>query len=96
MRAGAQPHSETASLVAREALSAGTPVIAYPNGALAEMIEHGRTGFLVNNVEEMAQALSRTAELDPSVGRRVAIEQYSAERMVAQYIDLYQHLGNVE
>jgi glycosyltransferase involved in cell wall biosynthesis len=56
--------AETASLVAREAMAAGTPVVAYPSGALCETIENGRTGFLVNNVEEMTQALARTEEID--------------------------------
>jgi glycosyltransferase involved in cell wall biosynthesis len=83
---------ETASLVAREALAAGTTVIAYPSGALAETIEDGRTGFLVNNVEEMAQALSRTREIDPLCCRRLAKERYSAVRMAEQYLELYQQL----
>jgi glycosyltransferase involved in cell wall biosynthesis len=84
---------ETASLVAREALAAGTPVIAYSTGALPETIEHGRTGFLVNNAEEMAQALRRTGEIDPLACRRVAEERYSAARMTQQYIELYQQLA---
>jgi glycosyltransferase involved in cell wall biosynthesis len=83
---------ETASLVAREALAAGTAVIAYPSGALAETIENGRTGFLVNNVEEMAQAISRTLEIDPLCCRRIAKERYSAARMAEQYLELYQQL----
>src|SRR5262249_25501474 len=45
---------ETSSLVAMEALACGTPVIAFPSGALAEIVEHGRTGFLVKNETEMA------------------------------------------
>ena len=83
---------ETASLVAREALAAGTTVIAYPSGALAEIIEDGRTGFLVNNVEEMTKALSRTREIDPLCCRRIAEERYSAFRMAEEYLDLYQEL----
>ena len=45
---------ETSSLVAMEALASGTPVIAFPVGALPDLIDHGRTGFLVKNVAEMA------------------------------------------
>src|SRR5581483_2686948 len=45
---------ETCGLVAREALAAGTPVIAFRRGALPESVENGRTGFLVSSVEEMA------------------------------------------
>ena len=84
--------AETASLVAREALAAGTPVIAFPNGALCETIESGRTGFLVDNVEEMIQAISRTHEIDPSACRRAAEQKYSASRMTRQYLELYHRL----
>src|SRR6185312_3025046 len=48
---------ETSSLVAMEALATGTPVIAYRSGALSEIVEDGVTGFLVDNVEEMAAAI---------------------------------------
>jgi glycosyltransferase involved in cell wall biosynthesis len=84
--------AETASLVAREAMAAGTPVVAYPSGALCETIENGRTGFLVNNVEEMTQALARTEEIDASVCRRIANERYSGKRMAEQYLELYHEL----
>ena len=41
-----------------EALASGTPVIAFPNGALAEIVEHGRTGFLVGDEMEMTEAIA--------------------------------------
>jgi glycosyltransferase involved in cell wall biosynthesis len=88
--------AETASLVAREAMAAGTAVIAYPNGALAETVEHGRTGFLVNNVDEMAKALCRAPEIDPLLCRRIADERYSARRMARQYLELYHQLVQQE
>jgi glycosyltransferase involved in cell wall biosynthesis len=84
--------AETASLVAREALAAGAPVIAFPNGALAETIDHGRTGFLVEDVSAMAEALVRADMIDPAECRRVAQERYSGARMVGQYLHLYQQL----
>ena len=83
---------ETSSLVAMEALACGTPVIAFPAGALSEIVEHGRTGFLVSDEHEMAEAIGRADEIDPEECRRVARERFSAERMVAQYMDRYQRL----
>ncbi len=81
--------AETSSLVAMEALASGTPVIAFPSGALAEIVEHGRTGFLVENAREMAQAIRAAREIDPQACRDAAQERFSAERMVAQYFDAY-------
>ncbi|CCE06131.1 Glycosyl transferase, group 1 [Bradyrhizobium sp. STM 3843] len=83
---------ETASLVAREALAAGTPVIAFPNGALAETIEHGRTGFLVDDVAAMTEALGRVDALDPAECRCIAQQRYSGARMTDRYLELYQQL----
>lgn len=85
--------AETASLVAREALAAGTPVIAYPSGALAETVEPGRTGFLVCNVDEMAASIHRSAEISPDTCRNVARERFSVQRMVREYIALYERLA---
>ena len=56
---------ETSSLVAMEALASGAPVIAFPNGALAEIVEHGRTGFLVRNEKEMADGIAASGTLNP-------------------------------
>ncbi len=85
--------AETSSLVTMEAMACGTPVIAFPNGALPEVIENGRTGFIVNSTEEMAEALRRVGELDPQACRQVARERFSAERMARNYIDRYAELA---
>ena len=84
---------ETSSLVAREALACGTPVVAFPAGALAEVVEHGRTGFLVDDVDAMAEALGRAGDLDPQACRQAAEERFCGRRMAAAYLDLYARLA---
>lgn len=84
--------SETSSLVAMEAVSAGTPVVAFRSGALPEVIEEGVTGFIVDSEEEMADAVERVAEISPQVCREEARTRFSSERMVADYLKLYRDL----
>lgn len=81
---------ETSSLVAMEAMSAGAPVIAFRAGALPEIVEHGRTGFVVDDVEAMAHAMLRAREIDPEACRQTARMRFSRERMIASYFDAYQ------
>lgn len=80
---------ETSSLVSMEALACGTPVIAFPSGALADIIEHGKTGFLVNNQREMAEAIKKVGSLDPARCRNAARERFSADRMLKCYLERY-------
>jgi len=84
--------SETSSLVAMEAAAAGTPVIAFPSGAVNEIVEPGRTGFLVGDVKEMAAAIEHVGTLSPATCREAARRRFSACRMALQYFDLYQRL----
>jgi glycosyltransferase involved in cell wall biosynthesis len=84
---------ETSSLVAMEAMACGTPVIAFPSGALPETVDNGRTGFIVENVEEMAAALHEVAAIDREHCRRRASERFSLDRMADAYLALYQHLA---
>lgn len=83
---------ETSSLVAMEALAAGTPVIAFPSGALPEIIEDGITGYLVNDSHRMAQAIDRVSQLDPEACRREARRRFSAARMVERYLETYTNI----
>jgi glycosyltransferase involved in cell wall biosynthesis len=83
---------ETSSLVAMEALAAGTPVIAFPSGALPEIIEEGVTGHLVPGALEMALAINRVQALDPEDCRREARRRFSSARMVQRYLETYANI----
>jgi glycosyltransferase involved in cell wall biosynthesis len=85
--------AETSSLVAMEAIACGTPVVAFPNGALPDVVRHGKTGFLVNDVEEMAKAIDNSGGLDPETCRAEARRRFSLERMVTSYLEVYEALA---
>lgn len=84
---------KTSSLVAIEALAAGTPVVAYRIGALPDIIEDGRTGFLVEGVEGLAEGIRRAGAIDPEACREAARTRFSADRMVERYLGRYADLA---
>jgi glycosyltransferase involved in cell wall biosynthesis len=81
---------ERFGLVLAEANAAGVPVIAMDLGSCREVIEDGRTGFLVNNVDEAVRSLNRLSEIDRAACRRRVQEFFSIETMVAAYERVYQ------
>ena len=83
---------ETSSLVAMEALACGTPVIAFAAGALPEIVEHGRTGFIVQDEREMADAIHAAAAIGRGTCRQAARARFSHERMSERYLALYREL----
>ena len=84
---------ETSSLVAMEALACGTPVIAFRAGALSDIVEHGRTGFLVSDEAEMADAMRCAGDIDPLACRATAEARFSQDRMTDAYIARYHALA---
>jgi len=84
--------AETSSLVTMEAMAHGTSVIAFRSGALPSLITEGITGFIVDSVEEMAEAIHWAEEISPETCRKVARERFSLERMTHQYLDRYEEL----
>ena len=85
--------SETSSLVAMEALACGTPVIAFPSGALSEIVEHGKTGFLVSNEREMAEAIRTVGAIDPQTCRETAQARFTLQRMIDRYFEVYRFIA---
>lgn len=83
---------EPFGLSVAEAMFCGTPVIAFRKGAMPELIKDGETGFLVNDVDEAVKAVSELPSIDRLACRKWAIENFSQEKMVADYISLYHQI----
>ena len=83
---------EPFGLVMIEAMACGTPVIAYPHGAVPEIIEEGRTGFIVRSVEEAVDAALRIPQLSRKRCREVFEQRFTAARMADAYVDVYDRL----
>jgi glycosyltransferase involved in cell wall biosynthesis len=84
--------AEPFGLVMIEALACGTPVVAWRNGSVPEVIEDGVTGFVVNSIEEGAQAVGHIAGLSRETCRKVFEERFDACRMAADYLEVYHRL----
>jgi glycosyltransferase involved in cell wall biosynthesis len=81
---------EPFGLVMTEAMACGTPVVAWRNGSVPEVVADGETGFIVESVEEMAAAVGRLGELDPRAMRAWVQERFSDQAMVAGYERAYE------
>ncbi|HET7030638.1 MAG TPA: glycosyltransferase family 4 protein [Candidatus Limnocylindrales bacterium] len=80
---------EPFGLVMVEALSAGTPVIGFRRASVPEVIDDGRTGFVVDDVEGMVEAIGRLGSIDRRVCRAEAERRFSVERMVDDVEAMY-------
>jgi glycosyltransferase involved in cell wall biosynthesis len=84
--------SEPFGLVMIEAMACGTPVIAYNRGAVPEVIEHGKYGFLVNSVEEAVDVIKHLDSLPRERIRKAFEERFTAMRMALDYLDVYKEM----
>jgi glycosyltransferase involved in cell wall biosynthesis len=83
---------EPFGLVMAEALACATPVIASPRGAAQEIVEHGRTGYLHQEIDDLVAAVGRVHEIDRADCRASAERRFSMERMVEDHVRLYRRL----
>jgi glycosyltransferase involved in cell wall biosynthesis len=74
-----------------ESLALGTPIVGFRRGCLPELVEHGRTGLLVDPGDEaaLAAAVGEAATLDPDACRREAARRFTPARMADRYLRLY-------
>lgn len=75
-----------------EAMACGTPVIAYGRGSIPELIKHGETGFIVKDIDEATAVVRSIGELDRARIRQHVEENFSRERMVDGYIQVYREV----
>jgi glycosyltransferase involved in cell wall biosynthesis len=81
---------EPFGLVMIEAMACGLPIIAWPRGAVPEVVRDGETGFLVESIDAAVAAVERVATISRARCRRVFEERFSARRMARDYLAVYQ------
>lgn len=83
---------EPGATVVLEAMAFGCPVIGFARGVVPELIVHGKTGFLVDTVEEMIGYIPRIGEIDRRATHRHVDGNFSARVMAEKYVKIYQAL----
>jgi glycosyltransferase involved in cell wall biosynthesis len=81
---------EPFGLVLIEALACGTPIIAFRNGSVPEIVEHGRTGFIVDTLEDAIAAVQKVGSIDRRTCRAAFEERFTARRMAQAYLAIYE------
>lgn len=83
---------EPFGLVMIEAMACGLPVIAWRCGSVPEVIDHGVTGFVVDNLDDAVKAVDQVSQLSRGECRRVFEERFGVSRMARDYVKAYQRL----
>ena len=83
---------EPFGLVMIEALACGTPVVAFRGGSVSEVIDEGVTGYVVNTIDDAVEAVSAVGRLSRHLCRAVFERRFSATRMAADHLHLYDTL----
>jgi glycosyltransferase involved in cell wall biosynthesis len=73
-------------------MACGTPVIAFPVGSAPEVVQHGASGFLVDDEVEMAAAVQRIGDLDPATVRATVAERYDIDVVTRAYEKAYRRV----
>jgi glycosyltransferase involved in cell wall biosynthesis len=84
--------TEPFGLVMIEALACGTPVIAWRKGSVPEIVEHGRTGFVVDSIDEAVDCVGRIPETARAACRQAFEARFDSRRMALDYVAVYRRL----
>jgi glycosyltransferase involved in cell wall biosynthesis len=80
---------EPFGLVMPEAMACGTPVVAMRRGSAPEIVEHGRTGFVVDTVDELVEAVAALDEIEAEDCRKHVAAEFAPEAMTEAYLEMY-------
>lgn len=83
---------EPFGLVLIESLACATPVLAYRRGSIPEVIEHGRSGFVCETLDEMTSAVAQLSMINRLDCRQAFDERFTVERMALDYVKLYERM----
>ena len=83
---------EPFGLVMIEAMASGTPVIAYPLGAVPEVMADGISGYLVPDLNGAVEAVKKIDQLDRRKVRKHFEQHFTADRMAKNYVKIYERL----
>jgi len=83
---------EPFGMVMVEAMACGTPVIAYCRGSVPEVIDHGVTGLICDDLAQAVAAVARVHELSRATCRRVFEQRFTAARMTHDYVSIYRRM----
>jgi glycosyltransferase involved in cell wall biosynthesis len=86
---------EPFGLVLIESMACGTPIIAFNKGSVPEIVIHGQTGFVVNTIDEMINAVKDLHLISPSDCRTHIKDNFSVASMAGKYTELYQRILEV-
>jgi glycosyltransferase involved in cell wall biosynthesis len=84
---------EPFGLVMIEAMACGTPVIAFRRGSVPEIVEHGVSGFIVDDMDGAVEAVANVRTLNRAQVRRCFEQRFTAERMAGDYVAIYRSLS---
>ena len=84
--------NEPFGIVMAEAMACGTPVLGFARGSVPEVVDHGVTGFLSNNKNEMIQQVALCQTLNRRTIRKIAAERFSDNTISEDYLKLYQKM----
>ncbi len=83
---------EAFGLTMIEAMGCGTPVIAFKKGSVPEIVKHGRTGYIVSNLEGMVRAIKKIDKIDRQACRERVEKYFTIDKMVTGYERVYQRI----